>query len=131
VRRRLLIDGCWRWVRQPGSRFASSEISRRQGRAKSALSTIFATGQRLGGLFTNRAVPAAAVVLLSVGWPAAAETDCKYWLLGICTSHYTPAEQAQIDERRWLEAVLRDPARLQPSKVWVLAEFRCLKRFSR
>jgi len=46
--------------------------------------------------------------------PARADTDCKSWLLGICTSHYTPAEQAEINAQKRLEALLRDPARAGP-----------------
>jgi hypothetical protein len=45
---------------------------------------------------------------------AVAETDCKSWILGICTSYYTPVEQAEINARKQLEAVLRDPARAGP-----------------
>jgi hypothetical protein len=45
---------------------------------------------------------------------AVAETDCKSWILDICTSHYTPAEQAEINARKQLERVLRDPARAGP-----------------
>jgi|SRR5579864_4819176 len=46
--------------------------------------------------------------------PAAAETDCKSWLFGICTGRYTSAEQAEIDAQKRLEAALRDPARAGP-----------------
>jgi hypothetical protein len=46
--------------------------------------------------------------------PAAAETDCKSWLFGICTSHNTLAEQAVVDAQRRLVALLRDPARAAP-----------------
>jgi hypothetical protein len=46
--------------------------------------------------------------------PAAAETDCKSWLFGICTSHNTPAEQAVVDAQRRLVSLLRDPARAAP-----------------
>jgi hypothetical protein len=45
---------------------------------------------------------------------AEAETECKSWFLGLCTSHYTPAEEAQINAQKWLEALLRDPARAAP-----------------
>jgi hypothetical protein len=48
---------------------------------------------------------------LVLGRPALAETECKSWLFGLCTSHYTPEAQAQINAQRWLESVLRDPAR--------------------
>lgn len=51
----------------------------------------------------------AALWLLSP--PALAQTECKSQLFGVCTSRYTPEEQAQINAQRWLESVLRDPAR--------------------
>jgi hypothetical protein len=54
----------------------------------------------------------ASALLLSAS--AKAETDCKSWLLGVCTSRYTEAEQAQINAQKWLEGVLRDPARSGP-----------------
>ena len=34
-------------------------------------------------------------LLLSL--PAVAETDCKSWFFGMCTTRYTPSEQAEID----------------------------------
>jgi hypothetical protein len=42
------------------------------------------------------------------------ETDCKSWFFGVCTSRFTPAEQAEINARKRLEAILRDPARAGP-----------------
>jgi hypothetical protein len=55
------------------------------------------------------------VVVLAIGAPrAAAETDCKSWLFGICTSRYTETEQAEINARKWLEATLLDLARAGP-----------------
>jgi hypothetical protein len=54
---------------------------------------------------------AAAVMLWLLSRPAAAQMDCKSWLFAVCTSRYTPEEQAQINAQRWLESALRDPAR--------------------
>jgi hypothetical protein len=62
--------------------------------------------KRPGGSETSSVAPPVAPPLVAV-----AETDCKSSLFGLCTSHYTPAEQAQINAQKWLEAVLRDPAR--------------------
>jgi hypothetical protein len=65
----------------------------------------------LGASSSSAAMVAAIFIVVAGAPPAAAETDCKSWLLGLCTSHYTPEEQAQISEQKWLESVLRDPAR--------------------
>jgi hypothetical protein len=51
-------------------------------------------------------------LLLSL--PAVAETDCNSWFFGMCTSRYTPSEQAGINAQRRLEALLRDPTRAGP-----------------
>jgi hypothetical protein len=45
------------------------------------------------------------------GPPPWLETECKSWFFGICTSHYTVAEQADINARKSLESALRDPTR--------------------
>jgi hypothetical protein len=45
---------------------------------------------------------------------AAAETSCKSSWFGYCTSHFTPAEQAQIDANKEFQALLKDPVRLLP-----------------
>jgi len=38
------------------------------------------------------------IIAVAVGTlPAAAETSCKSWFLGICTGRYTTEEQARID----------------------------------
>jgi hypothetical protein len=60
------------------------------------------------------AVLAAGLAVAVPAAPTAAETDCKSWLFGICTGSYTLAEQAEINSRKWLEALLRDPARAAP-----------------
>jgi hypothetical protein len=46
--------------------------------------------------------------------PAAGQTDCESWFFGVCTSRFTPTEQAEINARKRLEALLRDPARAGP-----------------
>jgi hypothetical protein len=60
------------------------------------------------------AILAAAFIIAAGTSPAASETDCKSWFLGVCTSRFTPAEQAEINSRKRLEALLRDPARAGP-----------------
>jgi hypothetical protein len=60
------------------------------------------------------AILAAAFIFAAGTSPAAGETDCKSWFLGVCTSRFTPAEQAKIDSQKRLEALLRDPARAGP-----------------
>lgn len=61
------------------------------------------------------AVILAAAIIVEVGTsPAAGETDCKSWFFGVCTSRLTPAEQAEINSKKRLEAPLRDPTRAGP-----------------
>jgi hypothetical protein len=56
----------------------------------------------------------ATLSILLLSSPAVAETDCKSWFFGMCTSRYTPSEQAGINAQRRLEALLRDPTRAGP-----------------
>jgi hypothetical protein len=56
----------------------------------------------------------AAFLIAAGSSPAAAETDCRSSFLGVCTSRFTPAEQAEINARKELEALLRDPTRAGP-----------------
>jgi hypothetical protein len=60
------------------------------------------------------AILTAAFIVAATTLPAAGETDCKSWFLGVCTSRFTPAEQAKVNSRNRLEALLRDPARASP-----------------
>ena len=48
---------------------------------------------------SSATILAAAIALATLVSAAAAQTSCKFSLLGVCTSYYTPAEQAGIDAR--------------------------------
>jgi hypothetical protein len=68
-------------------------------------------------MFFTRSCVAIALIGVAVAvpvTPAAADTDCKSWLFGICTSYNTPAEQAGIDAQSRFVALLRDPVRAAP-----------------
>jgi hypothetical protein len=49
----------------------------------------------------------AAIALAAPVPAAAAQTSCKFSLLGVCTSYYTPEEQAGIDARAASDVVQR------------------------
>jgi hypothetical protein len=66
----------------------------------------------------QRTILTAAAFVVAAGTSPVAgqtETECKSWFLGVCTSRFTPTEQAEINARKRLEALLRDdPAKAGP-----------------
>lgn len=65
---------------------------------------------------------AAAFIVAAGTLPAAGQTDCKSWFLGVCMSRFTSAEQAKRDAQTRLEALLRDPVRAGPELARRLRE---------